>query len=660
MAKKARKTTSKPTTTVAASVAKDAVTEPESSETAASETSTPRKKKKPKKQESMRETVEAVAVAFILAFLFRTFEAEAFVIPTGSMAPTLLGRHKDVDCVECGLHFRVGASEEVDPGNVPRGGGAARIFSSGALIRRLLTTRCPNCRFENDIENLPVFKGDRILVNKQLTEPKRFEVIVFKYPEEPQVNYIKRLVGLPGETIHIEGGDLFGRTDETEQWKILRKDDPYKQQAIQILVHNNDFVSQKLLEAGWPERWAPMSRRNTEGAIAGWVEDSANGWTPIPEERSQSFDSSAAPADETRWLRYRHIPPSQAAWAQALAGQPISPVEIRPRLVSDYCAYNTSTNTDSYHHIANDYGTFWVGDLTMTCQFEAAQCDADSELVLELVEGKRWFRCHIDLSTGQARLTVVNRVVDPENESEEILAEANCPVKGDGSWQLSFANVDNRLCLWVDGTLVDFGGASAYSAGRTNAPQQRDLTPVAIGVRGANAKVSNLMVHRDLYYRAETKTNFQGHVNELNSDNPNLERDLSERLDSPAAWFEMYSKHQNQRMAASPDRQANFKLGPDEFLVLGDNSPRSKDSRLFDINKRVARLDTGEFKRYAVPRSALIGKAFFVYWPHGIPFMNNGEGFVLTKHRNREGELTDYPDARVPFYPQVPRMRRIR
>ena len=47
-------------------------------------------------QENGRETFESIVVAFVLAFLFRAFEAEAFVIPTGSMAPTLLGRHKDV------------------------------------------------------------------------------------------------------------------------------------------------------------------------------------------------------------------------------------------------------------------------------------------------------------------------------------------------------------------------------------------------------------------------------------------------------------------------------------------------------------------------------------------------------------------------------------
>ena len=63
---------------------------------------------------AIRETIESVVIAFVLAFLFRTFEAEAFVIPTGSMAPTLMGRHKDLDCPKCGCPYQVSASEEVD------------------------------------------------------------------------------------------------------------------------------------------------------------------------------------------------------------------------------------------------------------------------------------------------------------------------------------------------------------------------------------------------------------------------------------------------------------------------------------------------------------------------------------------------------------------
>src|SRR5690349_15745307 len=56
---------------------------------------------------SIKETIEAILVAFILAFIFRGFVVEAFVIPTGSMAPTLLGAHMRFVCDDCGYQFDV-------------------------------------------------------------------------------------------------------------------------------------------------------------------------------------------------------------------------------------------------------------------------------------------------------------------------------------------------------------------------------------------------------------------------------------------------------------------------------------------------------------------------------------------------------------------------
>src|SRR6187431_2964313 len=78
------------------------------------ETKKPAAAEKPEAQADggWRETVESVAMAVILALLFRGFVAEAFVIPTGSMAPTLQGRHKDVECPQCHIWYQATASEE--------------------------------------------------------------------------------------------------------------------------------------------------------------------------------------------------------------------------------------------------------------------------------------------------------------------------------------------------------------------------------------------------------------------------------------------------------------------------------------------------------------------------------------------------------------------
>src|SRR5258707_8003406 len=86
---------------------------------AADAKSEPAKAPSPTWERTLRETIESIAVAFILAFLFRTFVAEAFVIPTGSMATTLMGRHKDIECPNCKFRYETTASSEADKdGNV--------------------------------------------------------------------------------------------------------------------------------------------------------------------------------------------------------------------------------------------------------------------------------------------------------------------------------------------------------------------------------------------------------------------------------------------------------------------------------------------------------------------------------------------------------------
>src|SRR5580658_6415662 len=87
----------------------------------------------PRPKESYRDTAEAIVVAFILALVVRGFEAQAFVIPTGSMAPTLMGRHKEVTCPQCGFVYAINASEEVEPRAYPR------AVASGL---------CVNCRYQ--------------------------------------------------------------------------------------------------------------------------------------------------------------------------------------------------------------------------------------------------------------------------------------------------------------------------------------------------------------------------------------------------------------------------------------------------------------------------------------------------------------------------------
>ena len=92
-----------------------------------------------KPKETIRDFVEQIVVAIILAILIRGFDAEAFVIPTGSMAPTLMGRHKEVTCPQCGYVYAVNASEETEDFVAARNAG--RTVQRGRHLRQLPVPR---------------------------------------------------------------------------------------------------------------------------------------------------------------------------------------------------------------------------------------------------------------------------------------------------------------------------------------------------------------------------------------------------------------------------------------------------------------------------------------------------------------------------------------
>lgn len=75
----------------------------------------------------------------------------------------------------------------------------------------------------------PNFKaGEYLLVDElsyRLRSPKRGEVIVFKYPKDPSYYYIKRVIGLPGETIEIKDGKVRIYNYENPEGKVLSE--PY-------------------------------------------------------------------------------------------------------------------------------------------------------------------------------------------------------------------------------------------------------------------------------------------------------------------------------------------------------------------------------------------------------------------------------------------------
>src|SRR5438309_10720544 len=86
----------------------------------------------PEPKDTWREVVETVVFVVVLVLLLKSFTAEAFVIPTGSMAETLWGYQKLVKCPSCGYEFPVNCSQEVDP--------------QDRQPADIVGCTCPNCR----------------------------------------------------------------------------------------------------------------------------------------------------------------------------------------------------------------------------------------------------------------------------------------------------------------------------------------------------------------------------------------------------------------------------------------------------------------------------------------------------------------------------------
>jgi signal peptidase I len=134
----------------------------------------------------------AVMLVFIFLVL-RPLVYEAYIAPTNSMAPTLLGEHCIGTCPRCGepaYGFAPRSPEEISP--------------EGYLL--ICSKELRSC-WVADVAG-EIGPPDHFLVSK-LSSPRRWDVIVFRLPADPAVAYVKRLVGLPGEELLLRDGAVW-------------------------------------------------------------------------------------------------------------------------------------------------------------------------------------------------------------------------------------------------------------------------------------------------------------------------------------------------------------------------------------------------------------------------------------------------------------------
>jgi len=440
----------------------------------------------------VRQTVEFITVLSVSTLLLRTIAAEAYIVLTGAMAPTLLGNHREVVCPNCGYRFPLGQDDEERAGR--------------AL--------CPNCG-QNHLDDAPsvACSGDRVLVQKFLYDfrpPKRWEVAVFHFPNEPNQAYVKRVVALPGEEVRIVGGNI------EIDGKIARKS-LKEQRAMRMLVYDHRYQPKDSTQ--FP-RWAFRKGARGDGLVSGWK--------PLG---TRFIHESTGNADNLiDWLEYRHWDPDRHRYSP----------------IYDFNAYNGGDLR----------GENQVNDLMLAARLNPSpELDA---VVVRLNSGSDAFLISIGVKTAKVEVKRLRR-----NGSTVELSNVRNPLASrsptNESWLLEASVMDRRLIVAIDGELlfdpIDYDDPEFGQGPRDN--------PIALGVRGGGKLVvSDLRIFRDIHY-------------------------TSTLANTPRRPFAVDSP---------------YRLGPDDYFVLGDNSPVSNDSRFWAGSP-------------VVPASMLLGKPFLVHLP---------------------------------------------
>jgi signal peptidase I len=501
---------------------------------------------------NVKETIESILVAFILAFIFRAFVVEAFVIPTGSMATTLLGAHMRFRCPDCGYQFDVNYSapnpQDADDMQIPSDG-----YPPGDIY-------CPNCGYKvaGHEDAQPVRFGDRILVLKYiylLHQPKRWDVVVFKAPDQPEKthytqNFIKRLVGRPGESVMVLDGDIFIHTQDDPAWRIQTRPRDV-QEAMWRLVYDNDYHPQGLIRDG-QESWTQP-----------WKQEGGSGWNlagTSGNPRTFQFDNATGSGE-------LDFDPTANSTTQT---------------VTDYLAYDIGANIRRPGQVGSpdDARTPQVSDLKLQAFYRRTTGEGD--LRLRLIRHESVDHTFIaDITPDSVR--VIHQTNFGEAQIGPTIKLADLGIaKGDPIF-IQFQNVDYQVTLRLNGkdviqsTPADYGPNVDWLQQQWNDKRHNRAGEAAIEADSQTCTLDHISLWRDVYY---------------------TDRD---RSGEPFVW-------------ASPS--APITLGPNEYFVMGDNSEVSSDARYWG-HPIVLPREGLDVQSGRVPAQFLLGQAVFVYWPAG-------------------------------------------
>lgn len=389
-------------------------------------------------------TLLVVGVVFLSVLLvLRTLAVEPFGVPTGSMAPALIGHHRSGPCPRCGYVVRVGR---------PTRGNVADHFAHVA---------CPNCEYRFSLAEARDIAGDRLLVDKNvysLRSPRRWEMVVFRCPDtdpdEYGKPYVKRVVGLPGETITIAEGDVYA--DD----QLVRKTLP-EIRELMVPVFDMSCVPHG---SGWASRW--LVTEDDPRLPADFPSDALR---PVIHQKALILDAAESPQTMVG-LTYRH-------WhLDERREQPITvwaPYDGAPRYLGQYPAAH---------------------DFIVTCDVEvtAAAAQGEASWACRLLDGADAVSVEITVgerATGRAHLLRAGH-------------GGLCSLRGVSfevgrTYRFEFAFVDRRAIVAVD-------GQEWLSADLPSVRGRKDVSrPLQLGARGCRVAIHRLQLWRDTHYTSD-------------------------------------------------------------------------------------------------------------------------------------------------------------
>jgi len=218
------------------------------------------------RKSKLREWTESILFALIMVFIIRSFIVQPFKIPTGSMTPTLLGVKKV--CPVCGRDYRYDVSTcSVDGTGLEIEHVGDKILVTKFLYGARTPDRIPFTGILLPFLQLPAIRS-----------PQRGDIVVFHFPEKLEMDYVKRLVGLPGETIEIRDGRILANGEDattTEMEKVyydnIGNHRSYGEAGVPFTVPKRGMIIPLEEDTSW--YWTPLIRMdghdlNLENGIA--------------------------------------------------------------------------------------------------------------------------------------------------------------------------------------------------------------------------------------------------------------------------------------------------------------------------------------------------------------------------------------------------------